>query len=243
MRAIFIKEINSFFSGTIGYLVIAVFLVLNGLFLWVFEGGYNILNYGFANLSGFFELAPWIFIFLIPAVTMRSFSEERKQGTLELLLTRPITPTQLLVGKFLGNLMVGLLAILPTLLYVLTIFQLSQDPHQIDIGQIIGSYIGLILLIGVFTAIGIFASSLTKNQIVSFIVAALFCFLAFYAFEGIISLPIVGSEIYALDYLGIDFHYQSVSRGVLDTRDLIYFLSLIILFLSFTHFNLRTPKG
>src|SRR5699024_762089 len=137
MRAIFIKEINSFFSGTIGYLVIAVFLILNGLFLWVFESPFNILNYGFANLSGFFKLAPWIFIFLIPAVTMRSFSEERKEGTIELLMTRPITDTQLLLGKFLGNLTVSLLAVLPTLLYVFTIFQLRQENSLIDIGRIL----------------------------------------------------------------------------------------------------------
>ncbi len=242
MRAIFIKEINSFFSGTIGYLVIAVFLILNGLFLWVFESPFNILNYGFANLSGFFKLAPWIFIFLIPAVTMRSFSEERKEGTIELLMTRPITDTQLLLGKFLGNLTVSLLAVLPTLLYVFTIFQLRQENSLIDIGRILGSYLGLIFLIGIFTAIGIFSSALTQNQIVAFIIGSLLCFLSFYAFEGLSHFNLLGSEIYAWEYLGIDFHYQSISRGVLDTRDLIYFFSLMLLFLSFTHFNLSLSR-
>ncbi len=238
MTAIFLKEINAFFSGIIGYLVIGVFLLVTGLFLWVFDGGFNILTYGFADLSGFFQLAPWVFLFLIPAVTMRSFSEEKKQGTLELLLTKPLTKWQLIWGKFLGNATISILALLPTLLYVLTLYNLRKDAEQIDGGQIIGSYLGLLFLILVFTAIGIFCSSLSKNQIVSFILSALLTLCVFYAFDGLSQLAVFEQLSDLLQYLGVSFHYQSIQRGVLDTRDLLYFLSLITLFLSFTHFNL-----
>lgn len=240
MKAVFLKEINSFFSNVIGYLVIGVFLVVSGLFLWVFDGEYNILDYGFANLSAFFKIAPWILIFLIPAITMKSFSDEKKQGTLETLLTKPLTAWNLVIGKYLGNLSLVLLALIPTLLYVLTIHQLGKSIGNFDTGEVIGSYIGLFLLSAVFTAIGIFSSSLTKNQIVSFISAMLLCFLFFFAFEGLSDLDLFGSDIYALEYIGISFHYDSISRGVLDTRDLIYFLSFIVLFLSLTKFNLNS---
>lgn len=242
MRAIFFKEINSFFSSIIGYLVIGVFLIVNGLFLWVFEGNFNILDYGFAELSPFFQIAPWVFIFLIPAITMRSFSEEQKQGTFELLLTKPITKWQLVLGKYFGNFSVALLALLPTLLYVLAISKLGKTNGNFDSGEMIGSYLGLVLLSAVFTAIGIFASTFSKNQIVAFISAVLLCFLSFFAFEGLSDWDLFGSDIYALAYLGISFHYESISRGVLDTRDLIYFLSLIALFLSFTKYNLKTSN-
>lgn len=239
MRAIFLKEINSFFSSIIGYLAIGVFLLVNGLFLWVFQGEYNILDYGFANLSPFFQIAPWIFIFLIPAITMRSLSEEMKQGTFEILLTKPLTKWKLILGKYLGNLFVALLALIPTLLYVLTIIQLNADQNSFDWGEIIGSYIGLILLASVFTAIGIFSSALSKSQIVAFISALLLCFLSFFAFSSLSSLNLFGSEIYALEYLGIQFHYESISRGVLDTRDLVYFFSFIVLFLNLTKVTLN----
>ncbi len=239
MRAILVKEINAFFAGFTGYLIIGVFLIVTGLFLWVFQGEYNILDYGFANLSAFFDLAPWVFMFLIPAVTMRSFSEEKRLGTLELLCTKPISKNALISGKYFGNLIVVLLALIPTLLYVLTIDDLSKVTTQIDSGQLIGSYLGLILLCAVFTAIGIFSSSLSKNQIISFISAVLLCFLCFYAFQGINSFNLFGSDLYAISYLGISFHYESISRGVIDTRDIIYFLSLIALFLSFTKLNLN----
>lgn len=241
MRAVFLKEINAFFSNAIGYLVIAVFLILCGLFLWVFEGQFNIPNYGFANLSGFFQLAPWVLLFLIPAITMRSFSEEYKQGTIELLLTRPLSPNKLIIGKFLGSLFVAILAIIPTLLYVIAIYALKQNNAIIDTGQLIGSYIGLFLLTSSFTAIGVFCSTLSKNQIIAFVVGALISFLCYYAFEGL-STNLLHSDIYTLDYLGMSFHYQSISRGVLDTRDVIYFLSIILLFLGLTRFNLKRYK-
>lgn len=239
MKAVFLKEINSFFSNIIGYLAIGVFLLTNGLFLWVFEGEFNILDYGFSSLNPFFKIAPWIFIFLIPAITMRSFSEEKKQGTFELLLTKPLTKWKLILGKYFGNLFVVILALLPTLLYIFTIVKLNKSGQSFDQGELIGSYIGLILLAAVFVAIGIFSSALSKNQIAAFIIAISLCFLCFFAFSGLSNLDLFGSDIYALEYLGISFHYESISRGVLDSRDLIYFFSLIFLFLNFTKITLN----
>ncbi|HET8809277.1 MAG TPA: gliding motility-associated ABC transporter substrate-binding protein GldG [Flavobacteriaceae bacterium] len=239
MPAIFKKEINAFFSSILGYLVIAVFLLVNGLFLWVFEGQFNIFNFGFANLSPFFLLAPWIFIFLIPAITMRSFSEEKKQGTLELLFTKPIPLKNLILGKYFGNFALVVLALVPTLLYVLTIHQLGDPVGNFDLGATLGSYLGLLFLAACYTAIGIFASTVSQNQLVAFILAVFLCFLAFFGFEGISEIGIFGSEIYGLEYLGISFHYESISRGVLDTRDIIYFLSIVVLFLYFTKLSLE----
>lgn len=243
MRAILFKEFNSFFSSPIGYLVIGLFLMVNGLFLWVFRGDYNILDYGFADLSPFFQLAPWIFIFLIPAVTMRSFSEEKKQGTLELLLTKPISSWQLVGGKYLGAFLLVLLALLPTLLYVVTIDKLGDPSGNFDIGQTFGSYLGLLFLAATYTAIGIFASTLSKNQIVAFIVAVFLCFIIYFGFQGLSNQALFGSDIYALEYLGISFHYESISRGVIDSRDVIYFGSVIFLFLFLTHFNLTRKRS
>src|SRR5699024_9739945 len=217
MKAVFLKEINSFFSNIIGYLAIGVFLLINGLFLWVFEGEFNVLDYGFSSLNPFFKIAPWIFIFLIPAITMRSFSEEKKQGTFELLLTKPLTKWKLILGKYFGNLFVVILALLPTLLYIFTIVKLNQTGQSFDQGELIGSYIGLILLAAVFVAIGIFSSALSKYQIAAFIIAISLCFLCFFAFSGLSNLDLFGSDIYALEYLGISFHYESISRGVLDS--------------------------
>ena len=173
MFSILKKEINSFFASPIGYLVIAVFLLLNGLFLWLFKGEFNVLDNGFADLSSFFLLSPWIFIFLIPAVTMRCFSDEKKQGTLELLLTKPIGHMQLVLGKYFGALILVIIAILPTLLYVYTISKLGNPEGNLDMGSIMGSYIGLLFLAAAYVAIGLFASTLSDNQIVAFIVAVL----------------------------------------------------------------------
>lgn len=234
MKAILQKEINSFFSSPIGYLVIGLFLVGNGLFLWIFRGGYNILDSGFADLGPFFELAPWIFLFLIPAIAMKSFSEEYKQGTLELLLTRPITKWQLVVGKYFGTLALILLALLPTLLYVLTIHELGKPEGNLDSGAVIGSYFGLLLLAGCYSSIGIFASSLTQNQIVAFILGVFLCFFFFFAFEAVAELNLFEAGAFGVEDLGIYSHYESISRGVIDTRDLVYFLSFIFFFLSLT---------
>ena len=235
MLAILKKEINSFFASPIGYLVIAIFLLLNGLFLWVFKGEFNILDNGFADLSTFFLLAPWILIFLIPAVTMRSFSDEKKQGTLELLLTKPISTLQLVLGKYFGAFVLIIIALLPTILYVYTVYQLGNPTGNIDFGSTLGSYFGLLFLVAAYTAIGVFASTLSDNQIVAFIVAVFLCLFFFIGFEGIAD--VASSNM--IEQLGMNAHYKSMSRGVLDTRDIIYFLSVTILFIALTKFNIK----
>ena len=235
MLAILKKEINSFFASPIGYLVIAIFLLLNGLFLWIFKGEFNILDNGFADLSTFFLLAPWILIFLIPAVTMRSFSDEKKQGTLELLLTKPISTLQLVLGKYFGAFVLIIIALLPTLLYVYTVYQLGNPTGNIDFGSTLGSYFGLLFLVAAYTAIGVFASTLSDNQIVAFIVAVFLCLFFFIGFEGVAD--VASSNV--IEQLGMNAHFKSMSRGVLDTRDIIYFLSVTILFIALTKFNIK----
>ncbi len=238
MFAILKKEINTFFASPIGYLVIAVFLVLNGLFLWLFKGEFNILDSGFADLSGFFSLAPWILIFLIPAVTMRSFADEKKQGTLELLLTKPISSLQIVLGKYFGSFILVVIALIPTLLYVYTISNLESQEGSLDVGSIMGSYIGLLFLVASYTAIGVFASSLSDNQIVAFIIAVFLCFFFYFGFEGLSNFKLFGDGLY-LEQLGMDHHFKSMSRGVLDTRDMLYFLSVTAFFILLTQLNLH----
>jgi ABC-2 type transport system permease protein len=240
MKAIFIKEINSFFASPIGYLVVGIFLIINGLFLFVFKGEFNILDNGFADLSSFFLLAPWVFLFLVPAVTMRSFSEERKQGTIEVLLTKPISTFQLVFGKFLGSLTLIFIALLPTLLYVFTIWQLGNPVGNLDLAATIGSYIGLLFLAAAFTAIGVFASTLSQNQIVAFIITILICFIMLYGFDGLADLNVFSNI--NIETLGLNYHFNSVSRGVIDTRNLIYFISVAAVFLVLTKLNLNQIK-
>ncbi|WP_111307414.1 gliding motility-associated ABC transporter permease subunit GldF [Confluentibacter sediminis] len=235
MFAILKKEINSFFASPIGYLVIAIFLVLNGLFLWVFKGDFNVLDYGFADLSSFFLLAPWILIFLIPAVTMRSFSDEKKQGTLELLLTKPISHLQIVLGKYFGSLILIIMALLPTLLYVYTVYELGNPVGNLDMGSTLGSYFGLLFLVASYTAIGLFTSTVSDNQIVAFILSVFLCFLFYIGFEGISEF----SSSTFIEALGMSYHFKSMSRGVLDTRDIVYFLSVSIFFLMLTKLNLN----
>ena len=211
----------------------AIFLLVTGLFLWVFPDS-SILEYGYAGLDSFFNIAPYLFMFLIPAITMRSLAEERKDGTFELLVTRPLSDWQIVLGKFLAALLITVLTLIPTLLYYFSVYQLGISKGNIDTGAVIGSYIGLILLGGAFTSIGLFTSSLSKNQIIAFSLAVFLCFFAFSGFDSIstiISLQIIDNF---LINLGISQHYQSISRGVLDTRDLIYFLSFTAIFLLFT---------
>ncbi len=241
MKSIVLREIKSFFGSPIGYLVIAIFLIINGLFLWVFEGEYNILNTGFADLTPFFTLSPWILIFLIPAVTMRSFSDEKKQGTLELLLTKPLSIWQIVNGKFLGSLLLIVMAIIPTFIYVAIISSLGMPEGNIDMGSTIGSYFGLLFLIAAYSAIGIFTSTLSDNQIVAFIVAVFLCFFFYFGFEGLASVIPNWSTIIAS--LGMQDHFKSMSRGVLDTRDVLYFTSITVVFLSFTVYNLKSLKS
>ncbi len=238
MFAILKKEINTFFASPIGYFVVAVFLLLNGLFLWGFDGDFNILNFGFADLSSFFLLAPWVLTFLIPAVTMRSFAEEKKQGTLELLLTKPISYLQLVLGKYFGALLLIFIALIPTLLYVYTIYNLGDPAGNLDMASTIGSYIGLLFLVASYTAIGVFCSSCSQNQIVAFICAIFLCFLFYIGFEGIAEFT---SQLF-LEQLGMSAHFKSVSRGVLDSRDIIYFLSVTVFFIIITTYSIRTEK-
>ncbi|RXG32479.1 gliding motility-associated ABC transporter permease subunit GldF [Leeuwenhoekiella marinoflava] len=235
MIAILKKEFHSFFASPVGYLVIGLFLVLNALFLWVFDNDYNLFDYGFADLTPFFQLVPWIFIFLIPAVTMRSFSDELRLGTLELLLTRPISKVQLVLGKFFGALLLIVLALVPTLVYVYAIDQLGNPQGNYDFGILTGSYLGLLFLASAYTAIGVFASTLSENQIVAFIIAAFLCFLFFFGFNALAEVV----NISVLKELSIQKHFESISRGVIDSRDLIYFLSSTAFFIGLTVFKLE----
>lgn len=231
------KELRHFFSSLTGYIVIIFFLLVNGLVLFVFRD--NILSNGYASLEKFFSFAPWILLFLISSITMRSFSDEFKSGTFEILQTRPISRWQVVTGKFFGSLAVAVIALLPTLVYYFTINHLAST-SGIDAGAAAGSYLGLVLLTAVFTAIGICISSFTTNSVVAFISSLLVCVLFYFGFNAISQLPLFANGAdYYIEMIGIDFHYQSISRGVIDTRDLIYFLSLILFFLLITKQNLQ----
>lgn len=239
MFAIFKREVRSFFTSPIGYLIVGSFLLLNGLFLWVFKGDYNIFDYGFADLGNFFLLAPWIFVFLVPAITMKSFSEERKMGTLELLLIKPISIGKLVSGKFLGAFLLCIIAIVPTVVYVFAISDLGVIEGNYDLGVVLGSYFGLLFLIAAYTSIGIFASTLSDNQIIAFIVGILLCFLIFNGFDAISSLFTNGETQQTVQGFGAKSHFDSIARGVMDTRDLVYFISLTALFLYLTFQHLK----
>lgn len=230
------KELRQFFSSLTGYIAIIVFLLANGLMLFVFKN--NILDFGYATLDRFFELAPWILLLLIPAITMRSFADEFKSGTFEILQTRPLTRWQIVGGKYLGTLIVVLIALLPTIIYFFSIQALSSHVG-IDTGATMGSYIGLFFLAAVFTAIGICVSSFTSNAVVAFIISLIACVLLYYGFNAISQLAAFESGAdYYIEMPGIDFHYKSISRGVIDTRDIIYFMSVIFLLLIITDRNL-----
>ncbi len=242
MLGIFRKEVNAFFSSLIGYMVIAVFLVVLGLMMFVFPDT-SLLHYRYATLDQLFDMAPTIFLFLIPAITMRSFAEEKQAGTIELLATRPLKELDIILGKFLACLVLVLFAILPTVLYYYTVYMLGAPKGNLDSGAILGSYLGLFFLGGAFVAIGLFASSLTKNQVVAFIMATFLCFMFYWGFFYLSKLPIfVGKVDDVVQMLGIDFHYASISRGIVDTRDIIYFLSVMGLFIMFTLLSLERRK-
>ena len=241
MKSIVLREIKSFFGSPIGYLVIAIFLLLNGFFLWVFDGEFNILKSGFADLSPFFTLAPWILIFLIPAVTMRSFSDEKKQGTIELLFTKPLSLWQIVNGKFLGAFLLIVIAIIPTVVYIYVISSLGMPEGNIDLGSTLGSYFGLLFLVAAYTSIGIFTSTLSENQIVAFLLSVFLCFLFYFGFQGMATYA-TGFED-AIARFGMEYHFKSMSRGVLDTRDILYFVSITVLFLSVTVFKLKSLKS
>lgn len=243
MTAILKREISAFFTSPVAYLVIGLFLVLSSLFLWVFRGPFNVFDAGFADLSQFFLLAPWVLLLLIPAVTMKSFAEEKRLGTLELLYIKPISLGQVVTGKFLGAVILIALALIPTLVYAYTISELGTVQGNLDTGVLIGSYLGLLFLVFNYTAMGIFASTLTDNQIVAFILGLLLCFLFYYGFEGLASLFGDGQQVLLIRNLGMQARFSSVARGVLELGDLVYFLSGTILFLYLSVLRLKIQSG
>lgn len=242
MFALLKKEISGFLSSLIGYIVIVVFLVIIGLLMWVLPMQTNILQSGYAGLDPLFIMAPWVFLFLIPAVTMRSFAEEKKAGTIELLLTRPISDTQIILAKYLACIILVVLALLPTLVYYISVYNLGNPVGDIDNGQTWGSYLGLLFLTGGFVSIGVFASAITNNQVVSFILAVILCFFCYtgFAYAGqFLSSGTLGNMV---QQLGISAHYSSMSRGVIDTRDVIYFISLSAVFILMSKTTLESRK-
>ena len=237
------KEINGFLNSVIGYVAMIVFLLVIGLFMWVFPGTeFNVTEAGYANLDTLFIIAPWVFMFLIPAITMRSFAEEKKSGTIELLLTRPLSDFQILFTKYLAGLLIVFLSLLPTLVYYVSIYILASPEGNIDSGGIMGSYIGLLFIASAFVSIGIFSSSVSDNQIVAFILGMFLCFILHIGFESVDSFDLFGSFDRIISLLGSNAHYTSLSRGVVDTRDLIYFISLTVFFLLLTRFIIEKRK-
>ncbi len=242
MLALINKELGSFLSSIVGYLVIVIFLALVSLFVWVFPGEFNILDGGFSTMEPMFTIAPWVFMFLIPAITMRFFAEEKKTGTIELLLTKPISELRLVLSKYFAGHILVIFALIPTLIYYITIYQIGNPVGNIDTGGVMGSYFGLLFLSSAFISIGIFSSSITDNQIVSFIISVFLSFFFFTGIEAISSIPFLESVESFLLGLSINSHYQSMSRGVLDTRDIIYFLSFTGLFVILTRLVLESRK-
>ncbi len=242
MITLFFREINNFFNNLIGYISIGVFLVINSLFLWVFPLETNILQSGYANIEGLFSMAPYVFLFLIPAITMRFFADEIKSGTIEFLLTKPLTDLQIVLAKYFAAFTLVIFSLLPTLIYMITVYRFGLPPGNMDMGAAWGSYIGLLLLGAAFVAIGLFASSLTDNQIISFVVSIFLCGFIYIGFEFIYTLNLFGKMDLFIRNMGIFSHYTSVSRGVVDTRDLIYFISLIVFFLLLTKIKLESRK-
>ena len=240
------KEIKSFLSSLIGYITITVFLAVISLFMWIIKNDTNtdsnVLDNGYANIDPLFTIAPWLFLFLIPAITMRSFADEKRAGTIELLLTRPLTDLQIILAKYFAGFLLVLFALLPTLIYYYSVHQLGSPVGNIDTGGMWGSYIGLLFLGAAFVSIGIFASSISENQVVSFIIALFLCFFIYTGFDFISSFSLFGKVDNLIISLGINSHYISMSRGVIDTRDVIYFISLIAIFVLGTRTVLESRK-
>jgi ABC-2 type transport system permease protein len=251
MFTLFFKEIKEFFSSVTGYLVVIIFLLINSMFLWIFKGAFNIFDLEMANIDSLFIISPWVFLFLVPAITMNMFAGEYKSGTMELLLTRPLTEFQIVFAKYLASVVLVLVALAPTLLYLFSIYFLADPVGNVDFAAIFGSYIGLFFLAAIYSALGIFASSLTKNTIISFLLGLLFCYVFFLGFENISysvkdlqRLPLISSGKLSnfIISLGINDHYRSMSRGVIDSRDVVYFLSVISIFIFVTKLRLESRK-
>jgi len=239
MFSIFKKELRAFFSNATGYIVIGIFLILTGLFLWVIPGEYNILDSGYANVDGLFYLAPWLFLFLCPAITMRLFAEEKQTGTWEFLTTKPLSKIQIVLGKYFAGWVLVTIALLPTLLYYFSVSFLAEPVGNVDSGAFWGSFIGLFFLSGIYVAIGTFSSSLSNNQIISFVVAVVLSFFFYYGFEVLASFFTSGQSIQFLEIIGVHAHYKSMSRGVIDSRDLLYFIVLGVGFLLATVWKVK----
>lgn len=238
MYTLFKKEIRYFFTSPIGLTIIGLFIVLNGLFLWVFKTDYNIFNAGFADMLPFFRLSSWVFVFLVPAITMRSISEEKKSGMLALLFTKPVSTLQMVLGKYLGILFLLFVILLPSALYVYMVWVLGNPVGNLDIAGTVGSYIALFLLVATFASVGLWASSISSNQIISFVLATFLCFFFFFGIDQLIAF--IAPE----DFGGVGFqtHFDAISRGVLDTRNIVYFLSVISFFIYLTTLSLKAYK-
>ena len=242
MFALFKKEIVGFFSSLTGYIVIIVFLAATGVFMWIIPGQNNVLDTGYANIETFFVLSPWVFMFLIPAITMRLFTDEIKSGTIELLMTRPISDINVVFAKYFAALAIAVISILPTFIYFASVYFLGNPVGNIDIGGTWGSYIGLFFLAAIYVAIGIFSSALTNNQIIAFIIAVVLIFTFFYGFD-VASTLFANSKIeFFIQHFSINRHYLSISRGVIDSRDIVYFLSVTAIFVMTTKFRLQSRK-
>jgi ABC-2 type transport system permease protein len=242
MFAIFRKEICGFFSSLTGYIVIIVFLLVNSLFMWVFPGEWNIFDSGYAGLDTLFFLSPWVFLFLVPAVTMRMIAEEKRLGTIELIYSRPITERGIIYGKYLASVFLVLLALLPCLIYYISVYMLGESPGNLDKGGTWGAFIGLFFLASVYSSAGIFASSLTDNQVIAFIIAVLISFFLFMGFDSFAYLPGLKNLDEFVIRLGINEHYKSISRGVLDIKDVVYFVAVIVILNEATRFHLLSRK-
>ena len=239
MFSVLKKELRAFFSNATGYIVIGIFLTLSGLFLWVIPGEYNVPDAGYANVDGLFYLAPWLFLFLCPAISMRLFAEEKQTGTWVLLVTKPISKTQIVIGKYLAGWLLVVIALLPTILYYLSVSYLAEPLGNVDSGAFWGSFIGLTFLAGVYVAIGTFASSLSSNQIISFVVAGVFSFFFYYGFDVLSGFLTSAPSAEVVEQFGIHTHYKSMSRGVIDSRDILYFAVLSTGFLSVTVWKVK----
>ncbi len=242
MYSLFVKEIRTFLSSLLGYIIIVVFLLAISLFMWIIQGESNVLDAGYANINTLFAIGPMVFLFLIPAITMRSFAEERRSGTIELLLTRPLTDLQIILAKYFAGIILVGISILPTLVYYYTVWRLGVPMGNIDSGGTWGSYLGLMFLGASFVSIGVFASSLTDSQILSFVIAFVLCFVCYLGFEALSSLSVFGKADTLIQTLGINEHYNSISRGVIDTRDVVYFGSFNAFFILLTRTVLESRK-
>jgi len=242
MWILFKKEISGFFSSLTGYVVVVVFLLLNSLFMWIIPGQFNVMENGYATLDTMFAIAPWVFLFLVPAITMRMISDEKRSGTLDLLYTRPVSELQIILAKFFASWALVLLSLIPTLVYFWSVARMGNPVGNIDVGGTWGSYAGLLFLGGIYAAIGIFASSLTGNQIVAFITSVLVSFIMYLGFDFLSDLAGSGRTAYFISRMGIGYHYNSISRGVVDSRDILYFLGVMGLMIMGTRITLQSSK-